>query len=113
MHTGGALSKLLSDDGLTLEFPVKPDRHNDRLQVEVEFNELINCPDIISWWMTRVTRNVTITLQGLPESWSVDVETFHPAPRQLVSIGKNQWRFTGIMLPGQGIEIRIRPLTSA
>jgi hypothetical protein len=107
-HAELVSAKLLSADGLKLKLPVHLCRYGEKVPVEVEFKEAINCPDTIAWWMSRATRNLTITIEDLPESWSADVKTFHPAPNQLAPAGSNKWIFTGVMLPGQGVEIQIR-----
>ncbi len=102
-------ANVLSNGGLTLQLPVKLERHDQTVPVELEFIETVDCPDIIIWWMGRVTRNVTLKIEQLPSSWSVDVQTYHPAPHLLVPTGNdNEWSFTGVMLPGQGVEIRIK-----
>jgi hypothetical protein len=93
---------------LKLMFPVKLRKNKATLPVEVEFKEKINCPDIIPWWMSRVTQNVKVTIEHLPTSWSVVVKTSHPAKDMRNKIGTNEWEFTGIMLPGQGFEIQIQ-----
>ena len=51
----------------------------------------------------------TKRLKNLPEAWSVDVVMNHPPFQQMDQVGTNQWEFKGVLLPGQGFEIRIRP----
>lgn len=100
--------KLLSEDGLTLRVLVNLKKYGDRSPVELEFEERLTCPDTIVWWMGRVTKNITIVVKGVPEAMCVGVKTFHPAQGQLEQIADQTWQFTGIMLPGQGVEIRVR-----
>src|SRR5262249_27642939 len=102
-------AKMLSGER-TIQVPVKLLRHNDTLDVQIVFTESFDCPDVLVWWMNRTTENAAITVEGLPPSWKVDVKTFHPGPPdQLTPRGPNHWEFNGVLLPGQGFEIRIGP----
>lgn len=96
----------------TLDLPVKLAKRKDRVTIEFEFKESIKRSDVIVWWMRRATKNVTLYIESFPESWDVDVKTFRPEP-PLEASGTNlyKWDFNGIMLPGQGFEIQIRPKT--
>jgi len=100
---------LVRTDARKLEFPAKLQMMGASMAVELEFTEIVGRPDTIVWWMPHVTRDVDVKIDGLPSNWAAEVETYHPAPHQLVPNGSSAWQFTGIMMPGQGIEIRIVP----
>lgn len=101
--------KELMVEDFKLKCPVEISKNKATLAVEVEFKEKIGSPDIISWWMSRITQNLKVTIEGLPSTWSVEITTSHPAKDKLKKTdSKNEWKFIGIMLPGQGIEIQIQ-----
>jgi hypothetical protein len=103
-----ASAGILSSDGLQITIPAHLDKFNDRQLVKVEFVEELSCPESISWWMYKATRNLIVKIENLPPEWSVNTTTPHPAARKLHAEGDDSWEFRGIMLPGQGIELRFQ-----
>ncbi len=109
-YAGSSLDAIVSDV-CNIEFPDALINYDDEIPVEVAFVELISCPDTIVWWMARTTENVFLTINSLPKEWSVEVRSFHPSGKKLEPIGENKWKFTGIMFPGQGLEVRVKAIS--
>jgi hypothetical protein len=110
-YVGTSLDAIVSDM-CSIEFPDTLINCNEEIPVEAKFVELISCPDTIVWWMARTTENVFLTINSLPEEWSVAVRSFHPSGKDLEPTGENNWKFTGIMFPGQGLEVRIKAISN-
>ena len=97
-----------TEDGM-INFQVKLSKNHPEKRIEYEFKELIYCPDVAVWSMSLSTLCVALEIKNLPKEWSVDVEMNHPPDHRMPKVGTNQWGFNGVLLPGQGFEIRIRP----
>lgn len=104
-----AIATLVSNEGLTITLPVRLAKHRDTMDVAVAFDEVITCPDVVTWWMSRVTRNLALEISGIPDTMYVEVKTFHPSGNELEKDPvKPRWKFTGVMLSGQGFEVRLK-----
>jgi len=105
-YTGTKLAQCVHD--LAVDLPVVFTRLKDRVSVKVTFKEVIKMPDVVTWWMSTITRNPTFEIANLPPDVLVRVEAHHPELGALTHTADTKWEFKGVMLPGQGVEFRFR-----
>ena len=109
------LKKVVSDDRLIATFDVYFVKAREKKSVKVEFIETVAGTDVINWWTTTATKGLTVgvtvplTDSGSP-ALAVTIQAHHPAgefkPDPHI---QTKWTFEGVMLPGQGFEIRLTP----
>jgi hypothetical protein len=109
-YRGQELKHLLSADGLALKFPATFEHNRDKVPVTIQFTEVVQLPDIVTWWMTTASLNPEFVVANLPPNIAVDLQAHHPAQNQLKPNGPRGWKFDGVMLPGQGVEFRFKKL---
>jgi hypothetical protein len=107
-YVGEGLNELLSANGLALKFPVTFEHNRDKMPITIHFKEVVHLPDIVTWWMTTASLNPEFVITNLPPNMTVDLEAHHPAHDQLKPNGPRSWKFDGVMLPGQGVEFRLK-----
>jgi len=109
--TGGKAERL--GDNVTAKLSRDFDHEKDTATVGLAFTEVVKCPDTISWWMRITTRNPEFSFPVLPSDMEVELSPCHPGGQgRLKPVGREvrHWQFDGVMLPGQGVEIRFRKL---
>ena len=88
----------------SIDFPTE----NISKPVELVFEERVEENDIINWWMNIATHVLTIEVH-FPATLKVEVYPHHPEEKILKKINNSHWECKGVMLPGQGFEIRLSP----
>jgi hypothetical protein len=102
-----SLAKAISDDGLTAHFDMHFVKRAKIKHVFVEFKERVQVPaDAITWWMPTPTSVVCVNVT-VPQGIDVKVKAHHPEQELLDGNLATGWTFSGVMLPGQGLEIQL------
>ena len=101
------LQSYISADHLSVDFDIQFSPRRKEAKVAVQFLEYIDPTDTINWWMNTSTETVLVKVSA-PVKFEADIEAHHPAPRGLLTGDlASGWTFGGVMLPGQGLEIRL------
>jgi hypothetical protein len=91
------------------DFSIYFPQEKNKKSVEVKMEERVGESDVINWWMNTQTLGVTVEVHA-PATLSVEVHPHHPEKKILAKIENNpRWECKGVMLPGQGFEIRLSP----
>jgi hypothetical protein len=99
--------KSTSGDQMSVDFDVAFSKKRKEAAVELQFLEYIDPTDTINWWMNTSTNTIRVKVMAPQEFTDVIVEAHHPARALLTGDRINGWTFDGVMLPGQGLEIRV------
>lgn len=109
-YNGQALKdrRYWTDNMLTV--PVRlPRSPSSPVRVAVSRKEIIQIPGGYPWYMTWVTLNPTISIETQIQGINFDVVARHPNSRLLHVVAPGKvWQFSGVVLPGQGLEIMCR-----
>ena len=95
--------------GNEAEFSIYFRKEKDSKFVELTFEERVKENDVINWWMNIATQALRIEVYA-PSTLDVDIEAHHPEESILEPKSKSCWAGDGVMLPGQGFEIRLSPV---
>jgi hypothetical protein len=106
-YVGDELRGFLTPGGLGINLPVKFSKAGEAVWVALELREVVRFPDTFTWWMPVTTRRPEFKVARMPLNMRFEIKVCHPMPDLLKPrMAEKHWQFDGIMLPGQGFEIR-------
>jgi hypothetical protein len=101
------LATVISNEELDADFDISFTRRKREAKVALQFLEYIDPIDTINWWMTTSTNKVFVNVE-VPTNFNAVVQAHHPAAKELLKGNLAEgWTFDGVMLPGQGFEVRV------
>jgi len=106
-HIPEDLKKVVKDN--RADFSIYFPEENSSKDVELVFEEWVKENDVITWWMNAATLALKVQV-NVPATLDVKVHPHHPEEKILTKISNSCWECKGVMLPGQGFEIRLSPV---
>jgi len=104
--SGGQLKAGTHWKDYMLEIPIELPRDGS-VEIVLTRAEILPFPGGFPWYMFWVTLNPHITVISDLTEFEFSILPRHPDREALRPVGPQEWKFNGVMLPGQGFEIVI------